>query len=184
MEKKHFICTRKFINTKGIFTLIIASFLLFTSCGSDLSRKNAKRMLLDKDQAHWHTLTLKARCHHRFYAYQLADNTGFELFVPKLVENGYLSFNRQIFNITYYNLTNKIMPFFKEDKGLDKYFVLAELNDIEVSGITGSDSHKTVKYTVTYTANELGNLVLNSTQLTKNRTAYFRKYDDGWRLGS
>jgi hypothetical protein len=182
MKTKYFKLLHKKAFTTSVFALLIVSLFFLSSCSSNLSRNKAEKMLLENKEASWHTLTINANYHKNFDAYNFVYNFNWEQFVPKLVENGYLSFNRQYYNVTYYSLSSKFIKYIKDDKGSTKTFLIAELKDIEITGITGDDTYKSVNYTVTYTANEIGVFVLNSTETTKDRTADFRKYDDGWRL--
>ncbi len=171
-------------NIVFLFILSIMS-LSYIGC-SDLSRGKAKDLILDKKDAKWNSLTLTASLNNGLGGYDIrcSEMSSKDNFQQQLIEAGFIKFKTNYFGINYYDLTTNILPFKISEQFDGGFFTfkLADIDDVNITGITGNDVYKNVEFTISYKPNEIGKLVLDPSSLTKQLTLAFKKYDDGWRI--
>jgi hypothetical protein len=176
------------MKTKIAIPIILLSFSLCAIGCSDLSRGKAKDIILDKKDANWYLITMSASLNSGLGGYDISCNEisseNNNSFKQKLVDAGYLDYKLSYFGLKYFDLTNKILPFkiSEQFQGGLYYFKLAEIEDVNITGISGSDNYKEVEFTISYKPNDMGKLVLESSSLNKNKALTFKKFDDGWRI--
>lgn len=182
------------LNKKCLLYIVGILSLINYSCG-DLSRSKAKELLL-KDK------NFKSK----IYIGDLSKPACVEEFAFKW-NSGRPTYNDDWNNVIklliqkdYFKLTklsrsmcgdwgeveciipaNKTLPYLYEDSGNEGFLCLAEKSDIIVTGITGTNDRKTVKFDIIYSLNAIGREVNYPKELIVHDSEVFIKYDDGWR---
>ncbi|MGB4577445.1 MAG: hypothetical protein WBI06_11160 [Paludibacter sp.] len=165
---------------KHFLIILVSISLCFISCSDDLSRRKAKDIILNQKNAGWYTINLSPIYNAGLNSYTFWFNKNYE---QKLLENGFIKFEMNYFGLDYYSLTDKILQYKITGQSENKiWFKLADLYDINITGITGNDTYKHVEFNISYTPTDLGKYVLYTSELTKTGSLTFEKYDDGWRL--
>jgi hypothetical protein len=135
---------------------------------------------LKQKDAGWYTIHLTPIYNAGLNCYYFMYDKKYE---QKLLANGYIKYEMNYFGLDYYSLTDKILQYKNTGQSQNEiWFKLADLKNINITGITGSDTYKHVEFTITYTPTQIGKSVLEPSELTKEESLSFEKYDDGWRL--
>jgi len=165
------------MKTRILFSIIFVFIsFCFISC-SDLSRGKAKDILLGDNRFNKpNSLPLEQKF--GGYGFGLYSDRNME---QKLMSNDFIRLKLEYFGLAYYDLTPKCRPYIYNENGIE-YLKLADVDDIDITGISGNDSYKTVEFTIIYKPNEVGKIALRPDQLNVHRSASFTKYDDGWRM--
>lgn len=175
------------MKTRILFPIILLLIsLCFIGC-SDLSRGKAKDLILErmnnaapenykKDERNL-TITLKVDPSCGLLRKD-EDEPHYLEAVDMLAKRGYITNNNN--NITLHDI---IRPYIKTRKSLLQYIdiKIGELDEINITGISGSDTYKTVNYIKIYSLNNLGKEISYSGTLSITGRTIFEKYDDGWR---
>ncbi len=159
------------------------------SCSSDLSRNQARRILLNNKDAEYNTIDFEmVRESHLGYVLSgVTHGQGRIRIEDQLMRHGFIRHDLNYMGLRYFTLNDKIMQHVNE-KGRyhnpprNYHFKTAVLKDIEITGISGGKQHKRVECVFIYERNEIGKLLLDESRLRRNRAFNFSKFDDGWRL--
>lgn len=161
---------------------------MLLNCSSDLSRSEAKKQILENIPENWKIFKIQ-------FGRDYSTGSIKDVYRSSL-DNGLPDGSGEVLNKTIDVFLSKnpivesewnplLAPFVGVDPTGFRYEIpLAEANDIEISGISGSknDSYRQVEFYVVYKWNYLAtNLGFNHDVKIK-RSLNFKKYDDGWRL--
>lgn len=174
--------------------ILFLSFIFLEGC-SGLSRGKAKDDILSNIKERNISILIPYTndyCRELACGVYVPGSFGFtpegQQYLNKLISLGYLEKESRngIVNFAYgkYDIvvpTQKITPFssYKIYRGL--YVNVAELGDIDITGITGSDNSKNVEYNEIFNLTTLGKEIGYTGNLVYKNHSYFTKYDDGWR---
>ena len=152
--------------------------IVITGC-NELSRSKAKKVVLERINSDNHLKNLFIS----YIAYnQGIQVSGSELEQAKLLEQaGYvtITYNSPVRYDMMYPLP-KIEPYLFIE-GYNARLIVATLNDINITGISGSDNYKKVEYICFYSITEVGQLLSYQGNLSFTSSMSLKKYDDGWR---
>ena len=75
----------------------------------------------------------------------------------------------------------EVQPFIYYDNYLVQkvYIILAHVGDINITGISGSDTYKKVEFRITYSLTEVGKDIAYSGSLIRDYQKNFKKYEIG-----
>jgi hypothetical protein len=179
----------EYIKMKNYTTiiLILLSFMLF-NCSRDLSRSEARKQILGNIPKHLQIFQLQFRRGYTTGSIQDVYRSS--------LDNGMPEGSGEILNKTIDLFLTKnpivesewnplLAPFVGTDPSGFRYVIpLAEANDIEILGISGSsnDSYREVEFNVIYKWNYLATSLGFDYDLKLKSRLHFKKYDDGWRL--
>ncbi len=171
-------------------TYHILLILLFSissmSCSSDLSRSSARKIILNDIQTSEKTIDIVLQRQHDL-GYHLGSRFLWnqQSAEQQLMDHGFIRFRRLYYLVRYFDYTDKIMRHINNERSNPPHyywFKIAELKDVEITGILGEKNHRRVECVLIYEPNEIGNILLDESDLRKKKTFNFSKYDDGWRL--
>lgn len=168
--------------------LLILLLTLCLSCSNDLSRNDARKIILKNIPNEWQTFKLTFERNYSNGKIRKAYRAPVDNNLPDSF-SGVLNKTIDLFlsknPIVEEEWNPLLAPFVETDpRGFWYYVSLADANDIEVTGISGSkdDSYRKVNFNIIYKWNyNATNLGFNY-DLKIERSLDFKKYDDGWRL--
>ncbi len=175
------------MKTSRIFLLLLIIVVSY-SCSNDLSRDNARKIILSNLEPDHQSLNILFWKHsanflpggYGFTAHRYIDKNA-EL---TLINNGFIT-DIGPGRSTYYHLSNRLMKHKTDDPSSHRnitVFEVAKFYDVEVTGIAGENNVRRVECVLIYKPNEVGKVMLNDNDLRKHKSFAFQKYDDGWRL--
>ena len=172
------------------FILLLVSIFLFYGCSGDLSRSKAKKIILQYLNESIENQTAYISYHYSGYwgETNVIDNRQFM----------YGELNNLLDAFRAKGLINGDNQHIEVDTKLQQYILgsgtlgdpnkipVATVNDVEITGITGSnqDTYRRVEYTIIYEWNEIGKMAELNENIKVKKVINFKKYDDGWRIDS
>ena len=161
-----------------VLAIFLSSAFLFSSCGNNLSRGKAKKIVLSKVNRDDLKITFYVSTFNgRIKKEQKHTRKGN---LNELIEKGYVTLDNDNQHIT---LTDKVMPYTQiiNRMGQEVHISVANFKDIKITGMKGNDNHKRVEYQELYELNALGKEINWHGDLVWNQHTDLQKYDDGWR---
>lgn len=168
------------------FFIILLFSVSSLSCSGDLSRSKASNIILKDIKASEKTIEIILQRQHDL-GYHLGSRFSWnqKSVEQQLMNHEFIRFRQWYAGLRYFDYTDKIIRHVINERSDPPNFYwikIAELKDVEITGILGEKNHRRVECVLIYEPNEIGKIILDDSSLREKKTLKFSKYDDGWRL--